>query len=484
MRAGVAGGGEGQAVPTIAEPTAATHTAIPLTQTPTASPAPIVAAPATPPASVQMPTVTRTPKAIPPPATATPMQVAVTPDVPDERSSSNERATPTVTDAELADLVRGNSTFASDLYRSLSAEDGGNLFFSPLSISMALAMTYAGARGETERQMADVLHFLLPQASLHAAFNALDRNFALRRGRAESGFRLHIANAVWGQEDYEFLPNFLDELAENYGSGVRPVDFRESPGKSRLTINNWVADKTGDRVRDLIPERMIDRLTRMVVTNAIYFKAAWYMPFEESSTVARPFYLLSGGQVNVLTMGQTDWFRYARGDGYQAIELPYEDGISMAILLPDEGRFREFEDSLDSTLVTQIVGDIKSEFVSLTMPKFDIESQFKLADALKEVGMPHAFDGGLSDFSGMDGRSCLAGDMPCLFIRDVVHKTFVSVDEEGTEAVAASAVVMIMPVSDRPRPEPITVSVDRPFVFLIRDSVTDAILFVGRVLEP
>ena len=419
-----------------------------------------------------------TPTATPEPTPAVPTGAA-------ELRSRKDRSDPSATDGELADLVSGNSAFAFDLYRALGAKEG-NLFYSPYSISLALAMTYAGARGETESQMADTLHYRLAQDRLHPAFNALDLELASRgggaRGKAGQGFRLNIANAVWGQEGHDFVAPFLDLLAENYGGGVRPMDFRQAPEESRVTINDWVAERTEDRVKDLIPRGVIDSLTRLVLTNAIYFNAAWLHPFEESSTRPRPFHLLDASSINVPMMRTTAEFGYAKGDGYQAVDLPYHGhDLSMTILLPDRGRFREFEESLDAALVSRIVEEIKDRRVELTMPIFEFESQFRMTDTLKGMGMPRAFDRQKSNFSGMDGRSCLAGEHPCLHVKDVIHKAFVSVDEEGTEAAAATA-VEVGPES-LPPPAEIGVTVDRPFILLIRDRATGAILFVGRVRE-
>ena len=419
--------------------------------------------------------------------TATPTIVAAVPTASDELRSTKERAAPAATAAELTELVDGNSAFAFDLYRYLGAENG-NLFYSPYSISLALAMTYAGARGETDRQMADTVHFLLPQDRLHPAFNALDIDLASRGGGAvgkgDEGFTLNIANAVWGQKDYEFLAPFLDVLAENYGAGVRPVDFKDMDAReeSRLTINDWIADQTEDRIKDLIPKNAIKEITVLVLTNAIYFKAAWNYPFKTSMGV-RPFHLLDSSEVDVPMMRQTERLGYVKGDGYQLLDLPY-DGleISMTILLPDAGTFKGFEQAMDAALFSRTLESIERDYIELTMPKFEFESEFSLSDPLKAMGMPNAFDRSASEFSGMDGRSCLAGDLPCLVISNVVHKAFVSVDEEGTEAAAATGVITEKVVSGRP--DPIRIMVDRPFIFIIRDRATDAILFVGRVEDP
>jgi len=394
------------------------------------------------------------------------------------QSDKQRETSPNVNEADLATVVDGNSAFGFDLYQALREEDG-NLFFSPYSISLALAMTYAGARGETAQQMADTLHFILSQDRLHPTFNSLDIELSQRgegaKGKDGEGFRLNIVNAIWGQEGYKFLSEFLDVLADNYGAGLRPLDFANAPEESRITINNWVSDQTEGRIEDLIPQGLIDVLTRLVLTNAIYFNAAWQHPFNEDMTEDGPFYLLDGGEVTVPMMRQAESFGYAEGDGYQAIELPYGGReLSMVVLLPKAGQFEAFEDSLDAQRVDAIVKDLEPRRVALTMPKFEFESDFSLGETLAAMGMPDAFLWEVADFSGMTGNRDL-------FIGDVVHKAFVSVDEAGTEAAAATAVVMptAMPPQER-----VEVTIDRPFVFLIHDIETGAILFVGRMVAP
>ena len=239
--------------------------------------------------------------------------------------SGKDRSAPTAATADLGQLVRGNNAFAFDLYRALSdGED--NLFFSPFSISQALAMTSAGARGETLRQMEATLHYRLPQSELHPAFNALDRTLA-SRGKGPSGalddadeggqyFRLNIGNILWGQQGYPFLSDFLDPLAEHYGAGLMAVDFAGAADESRVRINDWVADETEGKVKDLLPPGMIDHTTRLVLTNAIYFNASWLCQFNPRDTEVRPFHLAEGGTVEVPMMTETDGYGYARGDGY------------------------------------------------------------------------------------------------------------------------------------------------------------------------
>ncbi|MCE2502175.1 MAG: serpin family protein [Dehalococcoidia bacterium] len=381
--------------------------------------------------------------------------------------------------------MRGNNAFAFDLYHALS--DGeSNLFYSPFSISQALAMTSSGARGETQRQMADTLHHRLPQSGLHPAFNALERTLA-SRGEGPPGtpndadgtgqyFRLNIANAVWGQEGYHFLPDFLDVLAEHYGAGMMAVDFVGAPDESRVRINDRVAEETSGKVKDLLPPGIIDRSTRLVLTNAVYFNASWLWPFSPRDTEIRPFHLDGGGMVMVPMMTETskDFYGHATGDGYQVVDLPYSWGeLSMTVLLPDHGALEEFEGSLDSEMLDRIIDDIEIDYITLTMPLFEFESEFDLGDTLAAMGMPDAF-GARADFSGMTGSRDL-------WIRAVVHKAFVSVDEKGTEAAAATGVVMLESGISK---EPIAVTVDRPFVFLIRDNGTGTALFLGRVSNP
>ena len=394
--------------------------------------------------------------------------------------SDKERITsPDLNATEQALLVEGNTAFAFDLYQALREQDG-NLFYSPYGISLALAMTYAGARVETAQQMADTLHFFLDQDKLHAAFNWLDAELASRgkdaQGNDGEGFRLNIINAIWGQKDYEFLSAFLDILAENYGAGLRILDFINETEESRLAINQWVSYQTEGRIRDLIPPGVIDELTRLVLSNAIYFNAAWEDPFDGDMTADNPFYLLDGMQVMVPMMEQAEFFGYTEGEGYQAVELLYDGGeLSMVILLPASGNFTAFEEELQAQHVYDIISELQLTGVALTMPRFEFDSEFGLEDTLAEMGMPDAFVYLIADFSGMTGS-------PELFISGVVHKAFVAVGEAGTEAAAATA--GIVAPSAGPPESPVEVTIDHPFIFLIRDIETGTILFVGRVLNP
>jgi serpin B len=383
---------------------------------------------------------------------------------------------PDIPPDDLRALVDNNNAFAFDLFRSVRTQDG-NLIYSPYSISLALAMTYAGARGATESQMAQTLHFL-PQDQLHPAFNALDLQLA-EHGKAQSEeetpFQLNIANAVWAEQTYPFLQSFLDTIALNYGGGIRLADFINGYEAVRKEINNWVSDQTEEKIKDLIPEGVLSPDTRMALVNAIYFKADWLSPFNADSTRDAPFQLLDGSEVTVPTMNQDAFIPYSKGNGWQAIEMAYQgETAAMDIIVPDEGRFKEVEASLDPQTASAILSNLQPTSVSLGLPKFKFESEFRLADQLKALGMPDAFDPDIADFSGMSERNDL-------YISAVLHKAFVAVDEKGTEAAAATAVIVDVasaPVFD------VTLTIDRPFIFLIRDIPTGQILFVGRVLNP
>jgi len=391
--------------------------------------------------------------------------------------SGKPRAAATSGAIDLTALVDGNNAFAFELYNALKGEQG-NLFYSPYSISQALAMTYAGARDTTEKEMAGTLHFTLPQHSLHPAFNSLDQQLQARgqgaKGKDGKGFRLNIVNAIWGQAGYNFLAEYLDLLAQNYGAGLRTLDFRNAPEPSRQTINKWVEDQTEQRIKGLIPSGAIDQMTRLVLTNAIYFNAAWANNFEKSMTQPAPFHLLQGQTVDVPMMRQTERLGYAAGEGYQAVSLPYDGReLDMVVLLPDEGMFAEFEKSLDADTAGSIIKAMVPGQIALSLPRFKFESAFSLGDLLAGMGMPTAFSS-QANFSGMTGNLELS-------ISEVIHKAFVGVDEAGTEAAAATAVIMratAMPAT------PLTVTVDRPFIFLIRDIQTGSVIFVGRVINP
>lgn len=347
----------------------------------------------------------------------------------------------------------------------------GNLFFSPFSISEAMAMVYAGARGDTAAELEAGLGFAALKDRTHPAFNALDQSLAAAGGKG--AFQLSIANAAWGQQGHHFEQAYLQVLAASYGSGVRLAEFIKAPESARKTINDWVADQTQKRIKDLLPEGSVDATTRLVLTNAIYFKADWAATFEPNVTSKRPFTLLSGAAVTMDMMSQQHSYPYVRSGDVEAVELPYVGGrISMVILLPAQGRFESVQAGLDAKRVSELLGGLKSTGMSLSLPKFSFTSEFSLADTLRQLGIKTAFQPDVADFSGIDGTHDL-------FIQGVYHKAFVKVDEKGTEAAAATGVV----VGATSAPG-LSVTIDRPFVFLIRDNETGATLFLGRVMDP
>jgi serpin B len=371
---------------------------------------------------------------------------------------------------DLAALSEGNRAFAMDLYQAVRGEHG-NLFFSPYSVSLALAMAYAGARGDTEADMASTLHFTLPQERLHPAFNELDLSLA---EAGDEAFRLNIANALWGQQGFDFLPEYLDTLAVNYGAGLRLADFMDPAAReqARQAINAWVSGETEGKIPELLAQGTLGDDTRLVLTNAIYFKADWETPFVAESTRPAPFTLLDGSAVQAPTMARRAQTGYAAGDGVEALELTYNGGrASMVILLPAPGTFEAFEAGLDSATLDEVVGRLQPTDLEIYVPKFKYAAELSLAETLAGMGMPSAFDAGAADFSGMDGRRDLV-------VTGVIHKAYVAVDEKGTEAAAATGLV----VGATSMPQ--TVAVDRPFIYLIRDRETGTVLFMGRVVNP
>ena len=370
------------------------------------------------------------------------------------------------------DLVAGNTEFALDLYGALF-DGGNNLFLSPYSLSVALAMTYAGARGETERQMAEVLHFSLPQAQLHPAFGALDQALAGGGQDDPQAFQSRLVHALWGQEGDTLLESFLDTLAENYGAGMQPVDFRQAD-EARRQINHWGLEQAENRIEELLPPGALDPETALVLTSAAHFQAAWLKPFAAEATHEANFTLLGGGQVMVPTMEQVADLGYAELPAVQAVELPYAGGeFSMVILLPDEGSFESFARGLDADQLEAILGALTPTSLRLALPKFRYDAGFELRDTLIDLGMVDAF-GDQADFSGIDGTHEL-------FIEQVYHQAFVEVDEAGTKAAAASAVAIALKGTLQAE---LDVRAERPFLFLIRNLDTNTILFLGHVVHP
>ena len=388
---------------------------------------------------------------------------------------------PEVAAPDVEQLVAGNTAFAFDLYQELSPSSG-NMVFSPYSISLAFAMVYGGARGETASQMAQTLHYTLADEQFHPAFNALDLDLTQRPDHAtdvaqKDRFQLNIANSLWGQDGWSFLPDYLDLLAVNYGAGMHLVDFEHATENARKQINDWVSNQTNKHIQDIIPQGMPDPSTRLVLANAIYFKATWENEFDPNKTADGSFTLLDGETVNVPIMGMEtgEQFSYAAGDGWQAVALPYKGGLTeMVVIVPDLGNFNAFESTMTADRYNEIVTDLQTQKVFLSMPKFTFETLYGLSDTLIQMGMKDAFDPSLADFSGMDGTHTL-------YIGDALHKAFIAVDEKGTEAAAATIVLMMAGAMP---PQGVVLTIDRPFFYVIRDVPSGTILFMGRVVDP
>jgi serine protease inhibitor len=364
--------------------------------------------------------------------------------------------------------------FGFDMYGRL--DRGTNLVFSPASVYIALSMAAAGARGETASQMDTVLH-QSPGAARGNGVNSLDQALAaLSRtwkdpAGTEHEVRLNIANAPFAQSGMQLQQDYLDTLASRYGAGLRLVDYRNDPAGATRLINEWISDRTEKRIPKLLDS--LDPMTRLVLVNAIYLKAPWQDPFTASQTADAPFERLDGSTVNVPTMDGSIGARYAEGDGWQAVELPYADGsLAMTIVVPSD--LATFEDALDSRQFASIVDALSTSEVHLSLPRFETETREDLTDLLVALGMPLAMDPGAADFSGITTEESL-------FITGVIHQANITVDEKGTEAAAATAVVMGASAMPEEFKE---LKVDRPFIFALRDTSTGAILFLGRIVDP
>ena len=398
-------------------------------------------------------------------------------------SKKQRIAKPDVDEGTVEQLAAGNTAFGFDLYGQLRKKRSGeNFFFSPYNLSQVLAMAYGGASGKTASEMKSALRWELEEARLHPAFNALDG--ALERDGPEKTPEgeeipnaLQTANGVWSQKGMAVKDAYLDLLAEHYGAGLHPVDFVGAAEEARGKINDWAEDETKGKIKDLLPEGSVDARTRMVLTAAIYFRGNWADPFQAEKTAEADFHNLSGETATVDMMHQKarTGLAYTEGNGYKAVELPYGPGeYSMVVVLPDEGKFEKIDKSVDAEFGTTLFEELEGAAVDLTLPKFKVTSQFSVAAMLESLGMKQAFTSE-ADFSGITEEAEL-------FISDVLHKSYVAVDEKGTEAAAASAAVMRTTGLPAGEPDWKTVVVDRPFLFMIRHTDTNSVLFAGRVV--
>ena len=376
--------------------------------------------------------------------------------------------------SEIEAVVDGNTAFALDLYSRLKDEDG-NLFFSPYSISVALAMTYAGARENTAQQMSQTLRFSLDPQRLHPAFGKLEER--LEALQEEGNVQLEIANSLWPHKSYPILEEYIGLVKKYYGVKITPLDYAANIEAARRIINEWVEEKTKDKIKDMIGPGVLDALTRLVLVNAIYFKGNWADQFEEELTKDAPFHPLSGESIEVPMMKQQETFGYAEHEDLQILQMPYAgDEMSMLVLLPKNmDGLADLQSVFNEESLEEWLRSIRKKEVLVFLPKFKVTSQFRLDETLASMGMPDAFSPEKADLSGIDGEPHR------LYIGAVIHKAFVDVNEEGTEAAASTAVGFAL--ASMPEPVP-TFRADHPFIFMIRDNNTGSILFMGRIVDP
>ena len=368
-------------------------------------------------------------------------------------------------------VVQGNMKFALDLYQELRSSEG-NLFYSPYSISSALAMTCAGAQENTLKEMEQALHFPADQEALHEAFERISA------GVTEAGEQDHvqmkIANNLWPSHDHDFLKAYLKLLKKYYDVKITPLDYGDEES-ARTTINEWVEERTENRIQDLIAAGVLDSLTQLVLVNAIYFKGDWEIPFDPDLTSEAPFRVDPQEQIMLAMMNCKHNFRYAETDLMQMLELPYTgDDLVMNILLPvEDSGLAKLEEALTVENLETWLASLQETEVEVTLPRFELTFPFRLDGVLQSMGMRDAFTD-KADFSGMDGSREL-------FIGAVLHKAFVAVNEEGTEVAAATAVVMVTKMMAFP---PVIFRADHPFLFLIQEKHSGSVLFIGRVVNP
>lgn len=382
----------------------------------------------------------------------------------------------------LPEVARGLRTFAGGLYQGVASEQSGNLVLSPYSVLVALGMTLAGAGGTTADEMRTVLGVGKHGDRWHAGLNALTAHIdslagtQKRRDGSKAEVEFATANQIFGQRDVAWEKQFVDLLAEQYGAPLRAVDYADDAEGARTLINGWVEEQTNDKIVDLIPKGVLSELTRMVLVNALHLKAPWETPFDKSSTKDGPFHRPDGQQIRVPLMHKSSVSAsLATGDGWQAAVLPYAGGkLSMAVVVPSEDRFDEVESTLSETAFVQAAMQARPTLLDLTLPRWELSSAAALNDILAALGMPMAFDERAADFTPMTDE-----DLD-LHVDSVLHKGFIAVDEEGTEAAAATSVA----VGDTSVPIVEEFVVDRPFLFAIHDVEFGVPLFVGRVLDP
>jgi len=378
---------------------------------------------------------------------------------------------------DIKNVVDANNQFALDYYSKLKERNGDNIFFSPFSISSAFVMTYEGAKGQTSEEIRSVFYFPadddLRRTEYAAIFNELNKK--------DKKYKLSVANALWAQKDYQFLKEYFERIEKYYGGKANNLDFKKDPEGSRITINNWVENQTNNKIKDLIPSELIDKSTKLVLTNAVYFKGEWVKQFNEKDTRDEDFRISKNNIVKVPMMQRTDEdakFNYAENDKLQILEMPYSgEELSMLILLPKNDDLSTLENLLSIKKLSEWKKNLEKQRVKVFIPKFKFETKYFMADDLKAMGMPTAFSDS-ADFSGMTGKRDLKID-------EAIHQAFIEVNEEGTEAAAATAVVIMPTAMPRQKTPKIPIfRADHPFIFLIQEKSRGNILFMGRVVNP
>jgi serpin B len=376
--------------------------------------------------------------------------------------------------SELTKLVNGNTAFAIDLYKAI-AKPGENLFFSPYSISIALAMTLVGARGETEQQMKEVMHLPFDGQTLHREFAALAAR--LKKSQQKGHVMMRSANALYPQDGYDLLPSFLKTVKAHYAAAIESVDYVNNAEGARLAINQWVLEQTEHKIHNLIPSGMLNALTHLLLVNAIYFKGDWQKPFDHADTQTADFWVEPDRSVKVEMMGQTDFFAYGETEQMQMLELPYGDRFSMLVLLPKEGHsIEDIETTLSSKDLNCWNDRMNWTQVDVKLLRFKLDQSCSLTEVLQHLGLSDAFNSESANFSGMTEPSEL-------WIGQVIHKAMIEVNEEGSEAAAATAAFMLGGGSEVPAPNPRFIA-DRPFLFLIQENSTRSTLFMGKLASP
>jgi serpin B len=376
-----------------------------------------------------------------------------------------------------ASVVKAGNQFAVDLYGQLDKEQPQkNLFFSPVSISMALAMTAAGARGKTETEMAKTLCLEGNLSEAHADYQRLLAQWNAEGAKRD--YQLRVANRLWGQSGYPFLPEYLALTRQQYGAELGLLDFKTQAEAARAEINTWVEKQTEQKIKDLMPRGAVNNMTRLVLTNAIYFKGDWVKQFDKKRTKDEDFTVSANQKVKTPLMYLKTRFGYADDATLQALVMPYKGNeLSMFVLLPRKADgLAALEKSLSAEKLASLRSEVSQREVIVYMPKFKLETSFQLNQSLEALGMKLAFAAGAADFSGMDGRKDL-------YISAAIHKAFVDVNEEGTEAAAATGIAM-RAMSAMPSEPPPVFRADHPFVFMICDNRDGSILFLGRVINP